>query len=59
MEPLFPINREQAFMKELQAFMTACEHLISSTRAGQVLSKEECEIVQLYLSEILTILKDL
>ena len=53
MEPSFPTN------KELQAFMRACEHLISTTRTGQVLSREECEIVQFYLSELLTILKDL
>jgi hypothetical protein len=35
------------------------EHLISAGRTGTVLSREECELVQFYLSEILTILKDL
>ena len=45
--------------KELQEFTASCEHLISAVRTGKVLSKEECELVQFYLSEILTIVKDL
>ena len=45
--------------KDLQAFIDGCEQLISAVRAGAVLSKYECDIVEFYLSELLTILKNL
>jgi hypothetical protein len=45
--------------KEIQAFVKSCEHLISAIRTGTALSKEEYDLVQFYLSEILTVLKDL
>jgi hypothetical protein len=51
MEPVFE-------RKELQAFVKGCEHLISSSRLDRDLTKEECGVVQFYLSELLTIIKE-
>lgn len=44
--------------KELQAFIVGCESLISSSRLEKDLTKEECGVVQFYLSELLTIIKE-
>jgi hypothetical protein len=43
--------------KELQAFVAGCESLISSSRFDKDLQKDECNVVQFYLSELLTLIK--
>jgi len=44
-------------LKEVHAFITGCEHLISASLLREELSKEEREIVEFYVLELQTLLK--
>ena len=45
-------------LKELHAFITGCEHLISASLLREELSKQEREIVEFYVLELQTLLKE-